>query len=127
MSPREIVTCSQFTDWLSSASGGESVIYHSGFLARDAANGDLRLESLAYAVWEAAVAGRVYLTQGSLGNGSWAYIATAPLRGTKVRERFAPTPSDAVNRRKREYFREYVRARRERLQGKTEFHKEIHP
>jgi hypothetical protein len=75
------------------------------------------LVTLAHAVWEAAVAGRVYLTQGSLGDGSWAYIATAPLKGTKVRERFAPDRPDLVDRRA-----EYQKARRERLQGKVEYH-----
>jgi hypothetical protein len=119
----EITTSAQFTAWLSSTPGGESVIYHSGFLARDTSDGqDVRLVTLAHAVWEAAVAGRVYLTQGSLGDGSWAYIATAPLKGTKVRERFAPDRPDVVDHRA-----EYQKARRERLQGKMEFHRENHP
>jgi|SRR5579864_1392117 len=107
--PREIASAQQFADWLASSPGGDSVVYHRGFLARDIP-WDTGLAALAHDVWEAAVKGQVYLTQGSLGEGQWAYIATAPARGTKAPEGLAPDRADSVDHRG-----EYQKARLARL------------
>jgi hypothetical protein len=121
---RDISTSTQFAEWLSSASGGERVIYHCGFLARDTASGlDMGLINLSNAVWKAAVEGRVYLTQGNIGEGAWAYIATAAARNEKVVAKLRPGRRDAINHRA-EYQKEFYKARKERLRGETELHKE---
>jgi hypothetical protein len=117
--PREITTSAEFTAWLASTPGGDTIIYHTGFLARDTASGqDTALMVLANTVWEAAVAGRVYLTQGKMGDSAWAYMATAPVRGTKVAKGFIPQELES----RTGYYAEYYRVRRERLKGETNYH-----
>jgi hypothetical protein len=119
---RDISTSTEFAEWLSSAAGGERVIYHCGFLVRDMASGlDMGLINLSNAVWKAAVEGRVYLTQGCIGEGAWAYIATAAAQDEKVAAKFRPARRDAIDRRT-EYWKEFYKARKERLRGNTEFH-----
>jgi len=111
--PREIASAQQFADWLASSPGGDSIVYHRGFLARDTASGqDAGLMALAHDVWDAAVKGQVYLTQGSLGEGQWAYIATAPAKRTKAPEGFTPDRADSVDHRG-----EYQKARLARLKS----------
>jgi hypothetical protein len=78
--------------WLNSSAPGDRVIYHTAaIMDRRNTSGDTR--SLLYAVWQAAVDGRVYLTQKRIGHhpkSMFEFIAEKASPGRS--SRFFPDP-----------------------------------
>jgi hypothetical protein len=90
-----MITFNAFSDWLAAADGG-SFVYHTGHLARDCQTavraGDAELPFLASKIFEAAVAGRVYLLQRRVALESWEHLAIAPRKGWHVPDALRPLP-----------------------------------
>ena len=99
-----VLTEVEFRQWLKSASPGDVIIYHEGFLALDADAEATRLPDrqraelarVANCAWRAAEHGLIHLVQRRQGHSECRYIAIARAHPKIIRNAFAPTTAALI-------------------------------